>query len=235
MEEKKEGKAKEEIVEEDTSIRADRILIATAIIIVLIVFGTLAWIKFMDKPVIIETIDDLHKLNLDGELDPEYGYVYEGYSFVYLDNLWYTQLQTKGGEVMFDVPLHYGPRDLEDVEIYGYFNNTLFSDNKEIYVTFNPVGRDENFKFITVAIGEFNQPMIRAFNKLPVAACDREAEVCEGRPIITCENSSLAVLYVQEAANPQVELRGGCLVVKGTELGIIKAVDRLLMHLYGIM
>ena len=100
---------------------------------------------------------------------------------------------------------------MEDVEIYGYFNNTLFNENNEVYVTFDPLGKDENFKYITVSIGEFDQPMIKAFGKLPVAACDKEADVCSGRPIITCDNRSLAVFYIKEGAKPKVILDGNSL------------------------
>jgi len=230
-----ENKAEDTKEEKEDTIRSDKVLIATIIIFILIVAGFAVWMKFLNKTVVVNTIDDLHKLNIKGKLDSQYGYVYKGYSFVYSDGLWYTQIQTKQGGVMFDLPMHYGPREVEDVEIYGSFNYSIFNENKEIYVTFDPLGKDENFKYISVAIGEFDQPIIKAFNKLPIAACDKEAEVCSGRPIVTCDNRSLSVLYIKDGTSPRVELDGNCLIVSGDGLGIIKAVDRLLLTLYGIM
>ena len=155
--------------------------------------------------------------------------------FVYSDGLWYTQVQTKQGGVVFDLPLHYGPRDLGDIEIYGYFNSSIFNKNKEIYVTFDPLGSNENFKFITVAIGEFDQSIIKAFNKIPIAACDKPEEVCSERPIVTCDNRSMSVLYIQEATETEVILDNNCIIVKGYGMDIIRATDRLLMQVYNIM
>src|SRR3989338_5288068 len=59
---------------------------------------------FQSRP---PTIDELHQKNLAGELSEEEGYVYKGYSFVFANGLWYTQLQFN--EKLIDLPLHFDP------------------------------------------------------------------------------------------------------------------------------
>jgi len=215
-----------------TTFGSDKLLLISIVIIVILAALLLVWIN-SPKPVVVQTIDDLHLINLQGDLDPEFGYVHGGFSFVYFDNLWYTQLAT--GNVVYDIPHHYGPRDLTEVEVVGKFNSTLFNKNQEIYITFDPEGEAENFKYMTLAIGEFDQSIVTVFNKLPIASCDKPAEACIERPIVTCENKSLSVLYVKEAADAKVILNDNCLIVQGQGLDIVKALDRLLMILYGIM
>ncbi len=59
--------------------------------------------KFLgnDSP---KTLDEMHQANIEGKLPPEKGFSYGVYSFVYFDNLWYTQLSTE--KSIFNIPFH---------------------------------------------------------------------------------------------------------------------------------
>ncbi len=208
------------------------------VILVAIIVLTLAVIisfNFFKKET-PRTIDELHSLNLNGKLKEEEGYLYDGYSFVFANGLWYTQYQvlTARGANLFNIPLHYSPKELEDIPTEGGLNATLFDSEEEIYVTFDPLG--QNLNYVALAVGEFDQNIIKAFNKMPVAACDKnETKACETRPIITCNNTDKPVLYLQQEPEAKVIFEDNCMIVQGQGAEIVRAVDRLLLKLYGIM
>jgi len=232
-----ESQSKTEIDEEKEKIEqkkmSDKVLVFS-IISLIIIFGIIFGMKIFRKPIVVETVDDLHEMNLQGELDPEIGYLYNGYSFVQFSGLWYTQVQNEAGTALFDIALHYGPRDLEDIPVIGRLNSTIFDQEKGIYITFNPLGQD--LQYIAVAVGEFDQSIIKAFGKIPVPACDRnETEPCEVRPIITCNNTNKPVLYLKNSEETKVIYDNNCIIAEGSGFGIVQAVNRILMELYGIM
>src|SRR3989344_9447720 len=66
----------------------------------------------------VQTIDDLHQDNLDDKLEEKEGDVYNGFSFVYYDGLWWTMIKNQAGQNL-KVPLRFAPRDLEDISING--------------------------------------------------------------------------------------------------------------------
>lgn len=228
FEEIKEVKS-EELDEKKTS---DRILIIS-IGVILLILASVIGLKMLqkDSP---ETIDDLHLSNLKRELKSETGYIYNGYSFVFANGLWYTQVQNVEGTSLFNIPLHYGPKDMEDIPIKGELNHTLFNSVREIYITFDPLGSE--LQYVALAVGEFDQSIITAFNKIPIAACDKnETEACATRPIIACNNTDKPVLYIQQKPETKVIYNNNCMIVQGQGPEIVRAIDRLLLNLYGIM
>lgn len=212
--------------------KSDKILII-AIAVIILIIAVLMGLKLIPKEQ-PKTIDELHLLNLQGKLKPEQGYIYEGYSFVFANGLWYTQVQTISGTSIFNIPLHYSPKDLEDIPIEGEFNADIFNSNKGVYITFDPLG--QNLQYVALAVAEFDQSIIQAFNKIPIAACDKnETDACSDRPIITCDSTDKSVLYMQQKSETKVIFNDNCMIVQGTGPGIVKATNRLLLKLYGIM
>lgn len=219
--------------EEEPKKSSDRVLFITvAVILVLLasIFSFSAIYKQQPK-----TLEDLHILNLKGKLKPEQGYVYKGvYSFVTLDNLWYTQITSPKGTKVYSLALRYSPNDLKDIVIEGQLDSALFNNQSEFFVTFNPTGKE--FSFVGLAVADFNTHMSKVFEKKPVAACDRnETEPCISRPIITCEDKDKLVLYVRESGRFRAYYNGNCIVVEGNGLDLVKGVDRILYNLYNIM
>ncbi len=221
-------KEEEEIPEKKIS---EKILLVS-IVLVILVFAVIFGVRYFAQED-IKTIDDMHRLNLQGKLKPKEGYVYKGYSFVWANNLWYTQIQA--GNTIISIPLHYGPRDLENITLTGEFNTTLFNSMPGYYVTFDPLGSD--FSHVALAVGELNQNFIKAFGKAPVAACDKnETAACEARPIITCENTKgRPVVYVKEEDETKIIFDGNCMIIQGRGLEIVRAVDKVLMIFYSIL
>jgi hypothetical protein len=219
----------EDLKEKKISDKALILAIGAIIIIIAIIIS----LRFFPEET-PQTIDDLHLANLKKELNSNEGYTYNGYSFVFANGLWYTQVQNIAGTSLFNIPLHYGPKALEDIPVEGEFNSEIFNSEKGIYITFNPLG--QNLNYVALAVGEFDQSIIQAFNKVPIAACDRnETAACIGRPIITCENTDKPVLYLQQKPEAKVIFKDNCLIVQGVGPEIVEATDRLLLRLYGIM
>jgi hypothetical protein len=233
MPEEKVEKQEEKMPEKETKSKSDKMLIIGVILIVL-VFVSIFGLKdiIQERP---ETIDELHELNLKGKLKDEQGYLYKDvYSFVKFDDLWYTQMMSPKGTRFYNVQFRYGPRDVEDIKIYGSLNTNLFDDAAEYYVTFNPTGND--FSSVALAVGDFNTHMTKVFFKKPIAACDKnETSACIDRPIITCENTDKVVLYIREVNNTMVYYDDNCIVIEGSGLELVKGVDRVLYDFYKFM
>jgi hypothetical protein len=230
---KKEIKLKEKEESKFLSKSSDKILIIGIVFLILLFFAIFFISRLTkEQP---KTIEDLHKLNIQGKLKPEQGYLYKNaYSFVNLGGFWYTQLTSTSGRRLYNMALRYGPRDLENIKIYGFLNTTLFNNATSYYVTFNPTGND--FSHVALAISDFNQHMVKVFGKKPVAACDKnETAACEDRPIITCDNTDKVVLYVKEANESLVRYDGNCIIVEGNGFDLVKGVDRILLNFYNIM
>ena len=219
--------------EEEPKNPQEKILLISIAVIALLFISILAYGKLhREQP---QTLEDMHVLNLKGKLKPQQGYVYKGvYSFVTLDNLWYTQLKSPKGTKIYSLALRYSPRDLEGIAIEGSLNKEFFDRQNEFFNTFNPNGKE--LQYVSVAIADFSTHMSSVFEKNPIAACDRnETEACKARPIVTCEDSGKLVLYVREAERFRVYYNNNCIVVEGNGLDLVKGVDRALYNLYGIM
>ena len=231
MPEEKREVAKEEVKE--IKLKSDKTLIV-AVIIILLVFTFIFGLKYF-KPELPGTIDELHELNLKGKLKPEQGYLYNDvYSFVKFEDLWYIQLISPRGTRLYNIQFRYGPRELEDLKIGGTLNTKLFNDATEYYVTFNPTGND--FSSVALAVGDFNTHMTKIFFKKPIAACDKNGSLaCEGRPIITCENTNDLVLYIKESNNSRVYYDDNCIVIEGSGFELLKGVDKVLLDFYNII
>ena len=207
-----------------------KLLIAIAVIIGLFALGFLSRFVY-NNPTGAVTIDELHKMNLEGKTS-DINYVYNGFSFVYVDNLWYTQVQ-RNDDTLLDVPLHFGPKDLEDIPVTGRINEQF--KQPVMYVTFDPTG--SNLKFVALSSAELSLNLAKGIEVLPIAACDKnETRACMNRPIVTCEDEDKAVIYLKQTnSTGAVRLKGNCVEVLGDEWELVKAVDRFLLQWYQVM
>ncbi len=218
---------------EDAKKYSHGALIGTIIIIIILLAAIAAYSHFYKpKPL---TLEEMHVLNLQGKLKPSQGYIYKGvYSFVYLDNFWYTQLKSPKGTKVYDMALRYSPEDLENITIEGQLNADLFDNQTQFYVTFNPTGK--SLSYVSLAVADFDTHMTKVFDKSPIAACDRnETEACAARPIITCSSTDELVLYVKESDRSRVYYNSNCIVIEGSGFDLVRGADRVLYNLYHIM
>jgi len=225
----------EEKKEEDVpevKLKADKMLIIGAIVLVLI-FTIILGLRFFTEEE-QKTIDELHELNLKGKLKDDQGYLYKGvYSFVNVEDVWYAQLMSPSGSTLFNFNFRYSPRDLEDIKIKGTLDTKKFNEAKEYFVTFNPLGTD--FTHIQLARFDFDIQMTKVFQKTPKSACDRNATPCSGVPIITCDNTDEIVVYYKESNDLSVEYDDNCIIISGLGFDLVKGVDRVLYNFYDIM
>ena len=204
-----------------------------AIIFIIVLFGaffSFGYIKetyFRPQP---KTLDDMHNETLSGE-ETDLNYLYNGFSFVRAQGLWYTEVGG-GPNTIYKVALHYSPRELEDVKVTGQINKT-FTDAKAVFVTFDPT--DPNLQYVALSAAELSLSLTKAIKVTPVAACTQNiTEACSTRPIITCD-SRAPVIFLKQANETALNLKGNCIEITGWREGIVKATDRLILQWYGVM
>ncbi len=196
-------------------------------VLILLIFGY----RFVVGKPEMKTIDELHSENLAGQLDPEEGYVYDGFSFVNVDGQWWTRFQRANSSDVYNVQLRYGPRDLQDVPLSGDY--VYFLHFNASFVTFDPLG--ENLSHVVLAASDISQSMVKVFGIATFPACTRQDNnSCKSLPIIGCVPGR-PVIYLKQEAIPFVETKGTCIIIHGSGFDMVKAVDRLLLAWYGIM
>ena len=219
--------------EEKISGKSDRILLVSILLIV-VILGVFLSIKYIHKPRII-TIDELNKKNIEGKLNPEEGYLYKGvYSFVKSADLWFFQLRSPSGKSEYNIPLHYGPKEIQDLKPRGRLSS-LFTNTTEIYITFDPLAPE--LQYTALAVGELDQSLVTAFAKLPIASCNKnETSACSNRPIVTCDNTKhTPVIYFRYNETTEIIYIENCIIVQGKGMEQVRAVDRMLLQWYGVM
>jgi len=211
----------------------DRALFIGVVVIILLL-GSIFGIRFFLKDYGPKTMEEMHDLNLDGELKESQGYVYNGFSFINVSGFWYTEMKSPTGKTLYSIDFRYGPKQVEEVEMFGNFDVDFFNNATEAYVTFNPEGFEE-FTYLTVAVGDLDQHLIKVFKKMPIAACDRnETKECVERPIVDCSSEGLVFYFVQDD-EASVEFKDNCILIKGKEEEVVRAVDKLLLKFYNII
>lgn len=198
-------------------------------IFVLALGGFKAYNQFTAADVVV--IDDLHKENLEGNLDSDQGYVYNGYSFVKADGLWWTEIDV--GSRLIKFPLHYGPKEVEPISFNGKVSQD-FNKGSTIYMAIDP---EVNYnKYYTLALMELNNNILQGVQRNIEAACSKENPVCENRTIINCELAQgKPVIELAVAEATRIDLTGSCIKISGDGEDLVKAVDRVLYDWYGIM
>lgn len=197
-------------------------------IFALAIAGFKAYNHFTAAGVVV--IDDLHQQNLDGQLSSDEGYVYNGYSFVKADGLWWTEVEVK--DRIIKVPLHYGPKDVEYIPVTGKLT-TDFNKGGKIYIAIDP--RVNYDKYYTLGLMELNTNILQGINRKIEAACSEENPVCENRTVINCENANgQPVVQLSVDEKPSVALKGTCIDIRGNSEELVKSVDLALYVWYKI-
>ena len=177
-----------------------------------------------------QKVDQLHEQNKAGKLSEREGYIYNGYSFVRWEGLWWTQFNHQGRTLK--IPLHFGPREVSNINIVGNLSEE-FNANPDLYIAIDPNIAN---KYYTLALSELNFNLAKGINRRPVGACTEPNEICENRTITGCNNTQgLPVLELQLQEKSGIELSGTCIKVTGQEYDLVQAVDRLLYKWYGVM
>ncbi len=200
----------------------------------IVLFGGFTWYNSITGSAVL-TMEDLHQKNIDGELDnEEQGYIYNGFSFVKSDGLWWTEIQA--GEELIMTPLHFAPKVLEEIQITGKLNEN-FNKGAKVYIAIDPLVKNP---YYTLAVSELSLNLAQGIMRIPDAACTEEHYACEGRPIMSCDNNKggnpiIELVLVKEGTKASVELKDSCIKIIGNNEDLVKGVDRVLYKWYKVM
>src|SRR3989338_11460946 len=208
--------------------RSILILVGVSIALFLVVISGFALYNNLTGAVVTDT--ELHKKNLNGELNENEGYIYNGYSFIKADGLWWTEMNKFG--TLLKVPLHFSPRELENIQIKGDLD-PAFNEGDNVYIAIDLNVADKHY---TLAISELSFNLAKGMDRIPVGSCTEENSACEDRDIITCETANgKPVVELIIDPLPRIEIIGTCIKISGTGFDLVKGVNRLLYQWYGIM
>lgn len=215
--------------EEKTGNRGMLIMIAIIFGIFILIFaGFYLYNNYHTEKVI--NVDDLHKENLNGNLDEEEGYIYNGYSFVKADGLWWTELDRFG--TLLKVPLHFGPKEVEEIKVVGKLDQE-FNLGEDVYIAIDPKVVD---KYYGLAISELSFNIVKGMDRFAIGSCTEESPLCDNRTIVNCNNNKgLPVIELVNQPETKIELKGTCIKISGNGYNITKAANRLLYQWYGVM
>lgn len=230
----------EPVIEKDeTKSFGDNKAIIIGVVAIIAIFAAVIFgFNYYDKITAAEVIDidQLHQDNVAGSLDENEAYFYNGYSFILVDGLWWTEIEVeKGSEVLLKVPLHFGPRDFVNVTLSGELSEN-FNQGDNLYITIDPDVRNQ---YYSLGLSELSLNVVKGVGRKPVAACTKEDSACEGREIISCDNNPgdlpVVEIVVDEEVESHIEYIGSCIKITGYEYGIVRAVDLLLLMWYGVI
>ncbi len=218
--------------EEKSSKEDSKNIIVTILIVVglfaLIIVGSNFYNSLTAAEII--DVDELHQKNLEEELDEEEGYTYNGFSFVKVDGMWWTEV--KRFKTLVKIPLHFGPKEVEKIPFIGNVNPN-FDNGNEIYLSIDP---DVTDKYYTLSLTELSFNMAKGINRNPVGACTKKNSACDDREILNCENTKgKPVVEISLANKTEITAQGTCIKISGNGYDLVKATNRVLYMWYGII
>jgi hypothetical protein len=169
---------------------------------------------------------NIHKQNVEYERNNQ---VYNGFKFQRSAGLWWTEWVR--GQDMYRIPFHFSPIESENVSVYGDLANFTL-DN--VSITFNP--KDQGLQYVALGASELSISLAKVFSILPQSACtEPEVGVCPPKPVITCTTTNNSVILLQVANETAIRLENGCIILQGEGQELVRAVDKFLYLLYGII
>ncbi|MEK6938161.1 MAG: hypothetical protein AABX04_03890 [Nanoarchaeota archaeon] len=176
-------------------------------------------------------VDELHQDNLQGDLNEKEGYVYDGYSFVFVDGLWWTEVNRFG--TLLKIPLHFGAREVDNVSIIGQLDTKGFNAGDSIYIAIDPNIAN---KYYSLALSELSFNIVKGIDKQIVTSCTENNSICDNRTIVNCENTQgKPVVQLAVENTTKIEFKGTCIKIAGNGYDLVRATDRVLLRWYGIM
>lgn len=216
---------------EESASGKEIVIVVAALLGVFVLFfaGFKAYNHFTAAAVV--SVDDLHQENLENNLDEKEGYIYNGFSVVKADGLWWTEV--KIGDRLVKTPLHFGPKEVESISTSGKLDQK-FNLGEEVYIAIDP---NVTNKYYTLAVSELSFNVVKGLRRAPVGSCTEENEACDNRTIISCANNpkNKPVIELDLDNQSGIELIGACIKISGNDFDLVKGVDRLLYQWYGVM
>ena len=215
----------------DPNIEGKKVLlfIVGLIGVFVVVFGGLRYYNQLTAAQVVD-VDALHAKNLDGKLPANEGYTYQGFSFIYADGLWWSEIRQPDRAVK--IPLHFGPREVENVTVTGELS-PAFNEGADVYMAIDPHYAN---KYYSLALGELNSNVASGIRRRPVAACTTNDTICEKRPLLNCSSTQgKPLIELRAGEKAEIKLQDTCILITGKDYELVRAADRLIWQWYGVM
>ena len=170
-------------------------------------------------------------------------HVYNSHYFARLDNgLWSVALDNYADASgrPFVLVLHNLPEDVENIDVSGNMDN--FFPSNETYLSYNPATSDKDPELM-VALMDLSIKLAGSsailqngtlFN--PLIACSEEGDdVCNEIGVVNCKDSHKNIILFEEADKTSISFEGKCITISSEDGDFIKAKDRLVYSLFGII
>ena len=172
-----------------------------------------------------------YKLHKQQEIIDENIKYYNGYKFTKFHNSWLTDVAVD--KTLFNLEFRFLPSQTENISMQGAL--ATFS-SRQVYVTFDPYVSESILPYTSLAVYDVGSNLAVVFNVEPVAACTRlKNGTCPPRPIATCDNDTLSVIYIKVADKAGISMTNRCITISGQGFDLVRAVDRFIYSLLGIM
>lgn len=159
---------------------------------------------------------------------------YNYFKFSKIDNLWHTKWQSNTGKE-YVIAFRYLPQETLSVQVTGEINES-FNERNITYITFDPLSESNQFKYLGMAAVDLAFAFKGPLNKNMEMACTvNQTDACVKIETATCNDINKSVIYIKAQGEPKIELKENCVTLQGSELELIKAVDRLLYQYYKII
>jgi hypothetical protein len=212
---KEKAQKKESAVEKETTDSSAKFLIYFFVFLIVVFGGIIALRYFYNNAAAPEV----------------QSYSYNGFVFTNVTGLWYVEMQKAGGDIIYNVPLHFSPQQLIGVPMNGDVNK--FNAYRQIYLTFDPTG--EELGYVALAASELSINLAQTLSITPIAACTKNmTDACASRPIVDC-NSSMPAIFLNPYGSANISVNENCIKLDGAGADLVKSADRLLLTLFGVM
>ena len=157
---------------------------------------------------------------------------YNNQVFFKTDIGWQTQIVIDNKNIVLDT--HYLPQEVENITSEG---NPLLSDfkNKKLFL----IATTENERGAAYLFNLLSEFTIRIQLACPIEESESEFCIENNLPIKGCEDSSFSTAIIQIKETNEtlsiINFKNACLIIKGNEDNLIKATEKTLFMIFGII
>jgi hypothetical protein len=210
-------------------------ILVIMVVVILALVGGLLYKNgvFSKKVVYTQPLDEQNQIVLN-KLNETDRYEYGGLAFIKEQGFWTTTAHIGNGD--FDILLHYGPREVQDINITYWLNNfsLYLYQYKEAYITFDPT--ETNASSTAVAAGTLARSLTDVYHVHPIGACTNSSDICKERPILVCESRpDRAIIRLVPHGKTSIVYSKNCLTITGEGTELIRAADKARLGWYGIV
>lgn len=165
-------------------------------------------------------------------------YEYNGFEFTKIGDMWYTEVQNLRTNKVYRIELRYDPKNVDDVPVEGNPRKFVKAldpfESKAAYFTFNPLG--ENMTYVALVAADLSKNLKDVMDIQLLPACTiNETEACSELPVVDCGIKDKMIILVNESEEAKIKMQDNCLILEGKEKELIRASNKLLLMLYGII